>query len=70
MQKFTQLYSDAVHVIAGFPLTDDNYAHTVTLLKNRFGQPYNLVNARMEALYSTGGNHPIVYQVYNPFTTH
>ena len=34
----------------GFPLTGDNYAHSVSLLKQRFGQPYKIVNAHMQAL--------------------
>ena len=37
-------------MIAGFPLTDVNYQHSVTLLRERFGQPYKLVNAHMQAL--------------------
>ena len=58
VQKFnylrTQLHSDAARVIAGFPLTDLNYEHSVTLLKERFGQSYKLVNAHMEALLNLG----------------
>ena len=53
VQKFNylraQLQGDAARVVAGFPLTDDNYVHSVTLLKQRFGQPYKLVNAHMQA---------------------
>ena len=49
-----QLCDDAAHVIAGFPLTDSNYAHSVTLLEGRFGQPYKLVNTHMEALLNLG----------------
>ena len=41
---------DAARVIGGFPLTDSNYIHSVTLLKERFGQQYKLVDAHMEAL--------------------
>ena len=52
VQKFNylraQLHGDAAHVIAGFPLTDSNYAQSVTLLKDRFRQPYKLVNVHME----------------------
>ena len=58
VQKFNylraQLHGDGARVIAGFPLTDDNYAHSVTLLKDRFGQSYKLVNAHMEALLNLG----------------
>ena len=58
VQKFnylrTQLHGDAARVIAGFPLTDLNYEHSVTLLKERFGQSYKLVNAHMEALLNLG----------------
>jgi len=58
VQKFNylhaQLHGDASRVIAGFPLTDDNYEHSVTLLKDRFGQTFKLVNAHMEALLNLG----------------
>ena len=54
VQKFNylraQLRGDATKVIAGFPLTDANYLHSIILLKERFGQPYKLVNAHMQAL--------------------
>ena len=45
-----QLNGDAARVIGGFLLTDSNYTHSVTLLKERFGQQYKLVDAHMEAL--------------------
>ena len=45
-----QLQGDAARVIAGFPLTDGNYSHSVALLQNRFGQSYKLVSAHMQAL--------------------
>ena len=49
VQKLTylraQLQGDAAVVIAGFPLTDANYSHSIALLQNRFGQPYKLVIA-------------------------
>ena len=48
-----QLQGDASTAIAGFPLTNANYEHSVTLLKTRFGQPYKLVNAHMQALLDT-----------------
>ena len=54
VQKFhflkAQLLGDAAHVIDNFPLTNVNYQHCVALLKDRFGQPYKLVNAHMDAL--------------------
>jgi len=54
VQKFSylraQLEGDAARAISGLPLTDDNYEHSVTLLKERFGQPYKLVDAHQEAL--------------------
>jgi len=54
VQKFNylraQLHGDAACVVAGFPLTDTNYMHSIDLLKNRFGQPYKIINAHMEAL--------------------
>ena len=45
-----QLHRDAARVVAGFPLTDANYSHSIALLQNRFGQPYKLVSAHMQAL--------------------
>ena len=54
VQKFNylraQLHGDAAQAIAGFPLTDSNYAHSIAILKGRFGQQYKLVGAHMEAL--------------------
>ena len=49
VQKFNylkaQLKGDAIRVVSGFPLTDVNYQHSITLLRERFGQPYKLINA-------------------------
>ena len=45
-----QLHGDAARVIGDFPLSDSNYPHCVTLLRERFGQQYKLVDAHMEAL--------------------
>jgi len=54
VQKFNylraQLQGDAARAIAGFPLSDANYNHSVDLLKERFGQPHTIVNAHMQAL--------------------
>ena len=48
-----QLQGDASTAIAGFPLTNTNYEHSVTLLKTRFEQPYKLVTVNMQALLDT-----------------
>ena len=49
VQKFTylrgQVQGDASRVIAGFPLTDDNYAHSVALLQARYGQHHKIIHA-------------------------
>ena len=56
VQKFHYLRAQLLgntsrsHVIDNFPLTDLNYHHSVDLLRERFGQPYKLVNAYMDAL--------------------
>lgn len=54
VQKFnylrSQLQDDAAKTIAGFPLTSENYDHSVELLKERFGQNHKIVNAHMQAL--------------------
>ena len=46
----SQLGGEATHVITGFQLTNDNYVHSVTLLKERLGQTYKQINAHMQAL--------------------
>ena len=43
---------EAAKCIAGFPLTNDNYEHSIALLRERFGQPQKIVNAHMQALLS------------------
>ena len=54
IQKFTylkaQLEGDAARAIAGLPLTDANYAHSIALLEERYAQPHKLVNIHMKAL--------------------
>jgi len=45
-----QLGGDAACVVAGFQLNNDNYAHSVTILKEHFGQTYKQVDAHMQAL--------------------
>ena len=46
----TQLQGNALRVIAGLPLINDNYDHSVTLLKERYGEPHKLIDAHMQAL--------------------
>ena len=48
-----QLQGDTALVIGSFPLCDNNYAHCVALLKERFGQKHKLVDAHMEAILHT-----------------
>ena len=36
--------------MAGFPLTDANYSHSIDILKERFGQTDKVKNAHMQAL--------------------
>ena len=54
VQKFTylraQLQGEAARAVAGFPLTDGNYLHSVEILKERFGETQTIVNAHMQAL--------------------
>ena len=45
-----QLQGDAAQAVAGLPLTEMNYAQSITLLKQRFGQPEKLINAHTHAL--------------------
>jgi len=45
-----QFLGDTLGVIDNFPLTDLNYQHSIALLKERFGQPYKLVNTHIGIL--------------------
>lgn len=45
-----QLHGDAARAISGFPLTEVNYTHSVTLLKERFGESQKLIDAHTHAL--------------------
>ena len=54
IQKFNylkaQLQGDAARTIAGLPLTELNYQHSIALLEERFGQPHKLIKAHMQVL--------------------
>ena len=54
VQKFNylraQLQGDACRVIAGLPLTEDNYDDAIELLSERYGQPHKIVEAHIKAL--------------------
>jgi len=45
-----QLRDEASRVIAGLPLVNPNYNHSVALLKNRYGQPQHIICAHIQAL--------------------
>lgn len=45
-----QTNGDAATAIGGLPLTNANYEHAITLLRERFGQQHRIVNAHMQAL--------------------
>ena len=59
IQKFSylraQLQGDAARTIAGLPLTEANYTHSVSLLKERFGQSSKIQNAHMQTLLELPG---------------
>ena len=50
-----QLQGGALRVIAGLPLTNTSYNHSVTLLNDRYGQPHKLISAHMKALIELPG---------------
>ena len=54
VQKFNylrvQLQGDASRVIAGLPLTEDNYDDATELLSEWYGQPHEIVEVHMKAL--------------------
>ena len=45
-----QLSEEAARVIAGLPLTNVNYTHSISLLTDRYGQPHKLIHAHVQAL--------------------
>ena len=46
----TLLLGEAARAVAGFPLTHTNYSHSVEILKERFGQTQQIVNAHIQGL--------------------
>jgi len=46
----TQFCGVAARVIADFQLMNDNYEHSIALLKKQFRQTYKQVDAHMQAL--------------------
>ncbi len=54
IQRFNYLKAhlaeEAARSIEGLPLTDTNYAQSVKILEERFGQPHKITNAHMQAL--------------------
>ena len=42
------LHGDVAQIIAGFPLTDTSYIHSVELLKEKYGKEYKFVMAHMD----------------------
>ena len=68
-----QLQGDAARVVAGFPLTNSNYEHSVSLLKQRFGQSYKLINAHIQALLNLpkpANNHSSLQTFYDTIENH
>ena len=67
VQKFNflraQLQGDASRVIAGLPLTEDNYDDAIELLSERYGQPHKIVEVHMKALSEISS--PSLYLVYS-----
>lgn len=39
-----------IHVATGLPLTNTSYSHSVTLLRDTFGQPHKLISTYMKPL--------------------
>ena len=54
VQKFnylrSQLQGDASRVLAGLPLTEENYDAAIELLSEQYGQPLKIEEAHMKAL--------------------
>ena len=49
-----QLQGDAARVIAGLPLTKDNYDDAMQLLSERYGQPHKIEEERIKPLSEIG----------------
>ena len=53
VQKFNylkaHLHGDAARTVAGFPLSDQNFLHSISILRDRFSDPYKLVDTHMPA---------------------
>lgn len=45
-----QLRGEATRAIAGFPLNNLNYHHSVSILRDHFGQPHKVINFHVQAL--------------------
>ena len=69
IQKFnylkSQLQGDAARCIDGIPLSDQNYLHAITLLRDHFGQTHKLVSAHMQAFIEA----PNPTNILNSFMT-
>ena len=73
VQKFnylrTQLQGDVLCVISGFPLSNNNYSHSVELLKERFSQKHKLVEAHIDTLLKVSPP-PTIKLACKHFMTH
>ena len=45
-----ELKGEASRIIAGLPLNNLNYHHSVSLLRDRYGQPHKIISAHVQAL--------------------
>ena len=50
IDEHNMLKGEAVRAIAGLPLTNENYTKAIEILKERFGDKQNIINAYMESL--------------------
>ena len=66
-----QLQGDAARAIPGLPLTEMNYAQSITLLKQHFGRPGELINAHTRGLIELPGppNELSSLQLFHDITT-
>ena len=46
----TQLWGEPARTIAGLPVTNLNYSHSVTILRDCYGPPQGIVDAHVQAL--------------------
>ena len=59
----SQVKGEAARVIAGLPLTNLNYHHSVTLLEECYGKPQQIISSHIQALVNLRLFHNTIFAV-------